>query len=90
MLENIQRFDRIEQTVQIFGWDEIEFTTLQNNLFVSVSCTIMQKNGAGIHLGHSCFWDASNDNTIIAKWPKKEKDANARLVCITTIFGVAF
>lgn len=56
-----------------------------------VSCTIMQKNGAGLHLGHSCFWDVSNDNSVIARWPnEKRKDPNARMVCIVTVFGLAF
>lgn len=27
-----------------------------------VSCVIVQKNGAGFHIGHSAFWDISNDN----------------------------
>ncbi len=50
----------------------------------------MQKNGAGLHACHSCHWDATNDNVVVAKWPsEKKKDANARLVCILYIFGVA-
>eukprot|EP01031_Cornospumella_fuschlensis_P032792 gene32792-39646_t len=56
-----------------------------------VSCLIMQKNGAGVHLTHSCFWDRTNDNTVVARWPsERRKDPNARMVCIVTIFGVAF
>lgn len=59
--------------------------------FLSVSCMIMQKNGAGVHMSHSCFWDRTNDNVVIARWPsEKRKDPNARMVCIVTIFGVAF
>jgi len=51
---------------------------------------IMQKNGAGAHMGHSCFWDRTNDNVVVARWPsEKRKDPNARMVCIVTIFGVA-
>jgi hypothetical protein len=51
----------------------------------------MQKNGAGVHMAHSCFWDRTNDNVVIARWPsEKRKDPNARMVCIVTIFGVAF
>lgn len=52
---------------------------------------IMQKNGAGVHMSHSCFWDRTNDNVVVARWPsEKRKDPNARMVCIVTIFGVAF
>ena len=58
---------------------------------VLVSCTVMQKNGAGLHLGHSCYWDISNDNSVIVRWPsEKRKDPNARVVCIVTVFGLAF
>jgi len=58
---------------------------------VLVSCTVMQKNGAGLHLGHSCYWDIGNDNSVIARWPnEKRKDPNARMVCLVTIFGLAF
>ena len=51
----------------------------------------MQKNGAGLHSAYSCFWDRALDNTVIVKWPsEKKKDPNARVVCIVTIFGVAY
>lgn len=51
----------------------------------------MQKNGAGLHTRHACFWDRTNDNTVIARWPsERRKDPNARVVCIVTIFGIAF
>lgn len=31
-----------------------------------VSCVIVQKNGAGFHIGHSAYWDMSNDNVCQA------------------------
>ncbi len=44
-----------------------------------ITCVIMQKNGAGIHMGNSAYWDASNDNFVMARWPnEKRKDPNAR------------
>eukprot|EP01038_Epipyxis_sp_PR26KG_P013885 gene13885-18619_t len=56
-----------------------------------VSCTIMQKNGAGFHIGQSCFWDASNDNLVVSRWPsERKKDPNAKVICFTTVFGIAF
>jgi dynein light chain Tctex-type 1 len=30
------------------------------------TCTIMQKNGAGLHVASSCFWDNSSDGKIYA------------------------
>lgn len=64
--------------------------TIKLNVSI-VSCAIMQKNGAGLHSAHSCFWDRTNDNTVIVKWPnEKRKDPNARAICIVTVFGVAY
>ena len=58
---------------------------------VLVSCVIVQKNGAGLHLGHSCYWDSANDNAVIIKWPsEKHKDPNARVVCIVSVYGLAY
>ena len=56
-----------------------------------ISCVIMQKNGAGLHMGHSCYWDRTNDNIVAVKWPsERRKDPNARMVCFVTIFGVGY
>ena len=55
-----------------------------------VSCSIVQKNGSGVHQSSSCFWDNAIDNMVTAKWPsEKKKDPNARMVCIVTVFGVS-
>jgi hypothetical protein len=51
----------------------------------------MQRNGAGIHLGHSCHWDVSNDNVVVVKWPNdKRKDNSTRVICIVTVFALAY
>jgi hypothetical protein len=51
----------------------------------------MQKNGAGLHLCHAAHWDASFDNAVVVRWPtEKKKDPNAKLVCIVTVYGVAY
>ncbi len=56
-----------------------------------VTAVIVQKNGAGLHIGHSAHWDISNDNALVVRWPtEKKKDPNARLSCIVTVFGVAY
>lgn len=31
-----------------------------------ISCVIVQKNGAGFHIGHSAYWDMINDNVCQA------------------------
>ncbi len=51
----------------------------------------MQKNGAGLHVGHSAYWDIANDQAVVVRWPpEKKKDPNARLICLVTVFGVAY
>lgn len=56
-----------------------------------VTACIMQKNGAGLHLCHAAHWDASFDNAVVVRWPtEKKKDPNAKLVCIVTVYGVAY
>jgi len=57
-----------------------------------VSCMIMQRNGAGIHSAHSCFFDVSNDNVARIAWPlaNARDQHNSRMYCIVTVFGVAF
>ena len=64
---------------------------LTNTSINAVTCTIMQKNGAGLHIGYSCYCDTSNDNTVVARWPsERRKDPNARVVCIVTVYGIAY
>jgi dynein light chain Tctex-type 1 len=48
-----------------------------------VTCVIMQKNGAGMHLATSCYWDNTSDGSATLKWDNKT------LYCIATVFGLA-
>jgi len=48
-----------------------------------VTCVIMQKNGAGMHMATSCFWDNSSDGSATLKWDNKT------MCCITTVFGLS-
>jgi len=54
-----------------------------------VTCAITQKNGAGIHSTHSCYWDTVTDGAVAVKWPSdKQKDQNKSLYCIVTVYGL--
>jgi dynein light chain Tctex-type 1 len=55
-----------------------------------VSCSVMHKNGAGLHFGHSCYWDSSNDTVIIAKYPNDKKKDSSSVQCIVTVFAIAY
>ena len=37
--------------------------------YISVTCVIMQKNGAGLHTASSCFWDNSTDGRYPPLFP---------------------
>ena len=40
---------------------------------VSVTCVIMQKNGAGLHTASSCFWDNTTDGKYIYNERMRER-----------------
>ncbi|KAH6573448.1 hypothetical protein BASA62_002975 [Batrachochytrium salamandrivorans] len=48
-----------------------------------VTCTIMQKNGAGLHAASSCFWDNSTDGSTTYKYDSKT------MYVIVNAFGLA-
>ena len=73
----------------ITGFIIIYLTLLLFQLLVSA--VIVQKNGSGLHIGHSSHWDIANDNAVVVRWPtEKKKDPNARLNCVVTVFGVTY
>ena len=46
------------------------------------TCIIMQKNGAGIHMATSCYWDQSTDNSTTVRWE------NATMYAIMSVQGL--
>ena len=50
---------------------------------ISVTCVIMQKNGAGLHTASSCYWDNSTDGSCTVRWENKT------MYCIVSVFGLA-
>mmetsp|Transcript_9029 Transcript_9029/g.19116 ORF Transcript_9029/g.19116 Transcript_9029/m.19116 type:complete len:122 (-) Transcript_9029:226-591(-) len=59
----------------------------------AVTAVIMQNNGAGVNTAVSSHWDSANDQTARVEWPEKKKSsgqADPRMHCIVTAFGVAF
>mmetsp|Transcript_75546 Transcript_75546/g.125973 ORF Transcript_75546/g.125973 Transcript_75546/m.125973 type:complete len:114 (+) Transcript_75546:80-421(+) len=48
-----------------------------------VTSVVMQKNGAGLHMATSCFWDNTSDGTATLRWENKT------MYCMTTVFGLA-
>ena len=48
-----------------------------------VTCSIMQKTGAGLHTAASCFWDNTTDGSRTVRWESKS------MYCICSVFGLA-
>ncbi|CBZ55818.1 Dynein light chain Tctex-type 1, related [Neospora caninum Liverpool] len=36
-----------------------------------VQTAVLQRTGAGIHAGSSCFWEPADDGTIVCLWPRE-------------------
>lgn len=37
----------------------------------TVTCIIMQKNGAGLHTASTCYWDTKTDGSCCVRWENK-------------------
>lgn len=48
-----------------------------------VNCVIMQKNGAGLNMSNSCYWDNTTDGSCTVRWENKT------MYCVVSIFGLA-
>ncbi|XP_062538153.1 dynein light chain Tctex-type-like [Armigeres subalbatus] len=57
-------------------------TKLEKSYKYIVTCTIMQKNGAGLHSASSCFWNNDTDGSCTVRWECKT------MHCIVTVFGL--
>ena len=59
------------------------FSTNFQLFFYSVTCTLMQKTGAGLHAASSCWWDPNTDGSCTVRWENKT------MHCVVTVFGLA-
>ncbi|CAG9313174.1 unnamed protein product [Blepharisma stoltei] len=57
---------------------------LSSNFKYCVSCVILQKGDAGMHMSSTCFWDSNLDGSVAIKWE------NNSMHCIVNIYGIAF
>jgi hypothetical protein len=70
-------FKYIGKWVEIFS-----FMIQVSDIFETVTCVIMQNNGAGFHTATSCYWE-SCDGSYIHKFEGKN------LYCITSVYCVS-
>ncbi|CAD7963487.1 unnamed protein product [Amoebophrya sp. A25] len=83
--------DEIEYDPKLVqGWiEEINTNTLDKLQQMSqgfkfiVSTTVVQKNGAGIHVSSTCFWEQNTDGNLTFRWE------NRTMYVIIQVFGLA-
>eukprot|EP00667_Euglena_gracilis_P025470 EG_transcript_29924 len=61
-----------------------KLTALNKPFKFVITCMIMRKTGAGLHLASSCLWDITCDNLYMHK-----EESNKYLYCITTVYWTA-
>ena len=83
---------------KVAGWVDlicdqslVKLTAMNKPFKYVVTCILMQKNGAGVHTGQSCFWDVANDNCARVSYPLagKKPAYDPRMYCVVTCFGVS-
>lgn len=58
--------------------------SLSSNFKFCVTCVILQKGDAGMHISTTCYWDSNVDGSVAIKCE------NPSMYCIVNIFGVSF
>ncbi|KAL0276334.1 UNVERIFIED_CONTAM: hypothetical protein PYX00_003924 [Menopon gallinae] len=58
-------------------------TKLQKPFKYIVTCTIMQKTGAGLHTASSCYWDNNTDGSCTVRWENKT------MYCLVSVYGLS-
>ncbi len=56
---------------------------ISTNFKYIVTCAIMQKSEAGLHVATTCYWSTSTDGNCALKWE------NESLYCIINVFSLA-
>ena len=58
--------------------------SMSSNFKFCVSCVILQKGDAGMHISTTCYWDSNTDGSVAIKCE------NNSMYCIVNIFGISF
>ncbi|XP_061584622.1 dynein light chain Tctex-type 1-like [Cololabis saira] len=81
---NDYKHSRVDQwTTSVMEQSLSQLSKLGKHFKYIVNCVIMQKSGAGLQTGSSCFWDNSADGACTVRWENKT------MYCIVTVFGLA-
>ena len=48
-----------------------------------VTCTVVQKNGAGLNSSTTCYWNNARDQWYVVRWENKYLHCLVHIYCIT-------
>ncbi|CAG9855707.1 unnamed protein product [Phyllotreta striolata] len=76
--------ERIQMWTSNISEQILSLLSKLNKLFkYIVTCSILQRSGAGLHTASTCYWDNSTDGVCTVRWENKN------LYCIVSVYGVA-
>jgi len=58
--------------------------TINTGYKYAVTCVVMQKGEAGLHIGSTCFWDQVKDGSFSVRLE------NATMHCIVNVFAMVY
>mmetsp|Transcript_33000 Transcript_33000/g.58071 ORF Transcript_33000/g.58071 Transcript_33000/m.58071 type:complete len:112 (-) Transcript_33000:2714-3049(-) len=61
----------------------LDLKELSSNFKFCITCVIMQRLEAGLHISSTCYWDTTTDGSLTVKWDNKS------MYCIVNIFALA-
>jgi dynein light chain Tctex-type 1 len=61
----------------------LELKELSGAFKFCVTCVIMQRLEAGLHISSTCYWDTMADGSLTVRWDSKS------MYCIINIFALA-
>jgi dynein light chain Tctex-type 1 len=61
----------------------LDLKGLSGNFKFCVTCVIMQRLEAGLHISSTCYWDTTTDGSLTVKWESKS------MYAIVNIFALA-
>lgn len=77
--------DEVQNWTSALSEDIVKSLKSQSSNFkFCVSCVILQKGDAGMHISTTCYWDSNLDGSVAVKCE------NNSMYCIVNIFGVSF
>ena len=76
--------DEVQNWTALLSEDIVKaLKNISSNFKFCVSCVILQKGDAGMHISTTCYWDSNVDGSVAIKCE------NTTMYCIVNIFGLS-